>query len=1063
MSFPIRVAVLLSWSAALCSAASEEGSQFFERKVEPILRESCFKCHSHSAEKIKGGLVLDSREAALTGGDTGPAVVPGDADKSLLIEAIGYKNADLQMPPKGKQLGAEQVAVLTQWVKMGAPWPDSGGQKMSTRPKGRITEEDRKWWSFQPIAEVAPPKLDDGGWCANDVDRFVFKKLADQALKPAPRAEPEQLVRRVYFDVIGLPPTPAEVDTFVHGQETYADLVDRLLESPQYGEHWARHWLDLVRYAESDGYKADEYRPDAWRYRDYVIDAFNRDKPYDRFVQEQLAGDELFPGQFDALVATGFLRHGIYEYNNRDAIGQWTNMLNDITDVTADVFMGLGLQCARCHDHKFDPILQKDYFRLQAFFAPLAMPEKVTFKAPEEQTAQLKVWKQKTASLRAQIDGIVEPVKKKDAEAAIKKFPPDVQAMLRKPAAERTPWEEQIAEIAYRQVTYEWDHLLNKMRGSSKDKLVGLQRQLAAFDSIKPPSPAVLQCARDVGSAAPPVTIPKKASAGEVEPGFLTLLDEMPAVIEPSGPHSTGRRTALARWLTDPRNPLTARVAVNRVWQYHFGRGLVANASDFGKLGDAPSHPELLDWLASRFIAEGWSFKKLHRTILLSAAYQQSTHNPMAETARLKDPENRWLWRASTRRMDAEQIRDAILSVTGELQPESTGPSVDAATPRRTIYTKVLRNTRDPVLDVFDVPEGFTSMAQRNVTTTPTQCLLMMNSPWSLHRAQAFAGRLRRESSEDEARVVSDAYRLAMGRAPSAAESDAALKFLEEQTRRSGRPRERKQIAPFTSEKMPMRDGRAAVFTPGTSMDRLTIPDNPAFPSGDFTAEAFIVLRSLYEDGEVRTIVAQGDGHSGHPGWSLGVTGKKSRYKPQTLVLLLSGDHPWSDKDPVEPIFSGLHIELGRPYFVAVSVDLDDAGERGVTFYTKDLANDDEPIQVATLSHKVTSGIRSPAPLQVGARGADDKNLFDGLVDDVRISNVALAAEHLLINDPASSEHTVGYWKFENDPGVYKDSSQYGGDIEAKIIDAPKIEPRASALVDFCHVLLNSNEFLYVD
>ena len=310
--------------------------------------------------------------------------------------------------------------------------------------------------------------------------------------------------------------------------------MDKLLESPRYGEHWARHWLDLVRYADSDGYKIDELRPNAWRYRDYVIRAFNEDKPYDRFVLEQLAGDELFPDSLDALVATGFLRHGIYEYNNRDAVGQWTNSLNEITDVTGDVFFGLGLQCARCHDHKFDPILQKDYFRLQAFFAPLRPRDDLPLATGAQQAhyaEALEPWKAKTVELRAEIQAIENPAKEKAAEDAIKKFPPETQAILRKPVAERTPWEKQIGELAFRQVLYEWDHLFGRLHAADKDKLVGLQKQLASFDKQKPaPLPAV-PCVTDVGPEAPPVTIPKKANLGPIEPGFPSVLEEKPAVI----------------------------------------------------------------------------------------------------------------------------------------------------------------------------------------------------------------------------------------------------------------------------------------------------------------------------------------------------------------------------------------------------------------------------------------------------------------------------------------------------------------------------------------------------
>ena len=433
-----------------------EGADFFEKKVAPIFKEQCYKCHSHSADKIKGGLVLDSADGAFNGGDTGPAVVPGDLAKSLLITAVRYQDDDLQMPPKGKKLSDEQIATLTDWVKMGAPWPKpAGGQKMAVRAKGKITDEDRKWWAFQPMAKPEPPAVDDKGWCVNEIDRFIFKKLAENGLAPAPPAKPEQLARRIYFDLTGLPPTPEEsaafaVESIRDPQSAIRSLTARLLASPRYGERWARHWLDLVRYAESDGFKADDYRPNVWRYRDYVIAAFNADKPYDRFVQEQLAGDELFPGDPEARNGTAFLRHWIYEYNNRDVVMQWTNILNDVTDVTADVFLGLGVQCARCHDHKFDPILQKDYYRLQAFFAPLQPRDDLLLATPQDEAVyrgKLKVWEEKTADIRGQIAELEKTYRGKVAEEVIGKFPPETEALLRKSAAERTPLEQQLAEI----------------------------------------------------------------------------------------------------------------------------------------------------------------------------------------------------------------------------------------------------------------------------------------------------------------------------------------------------------------------------------------------------------------------------------------------------------------------------------------------------------------------------------------------------------------------------------------------------------------------------------------
>ncbi len=1047
---------------------SPESAEFFEKKIAPIFKEHCFKCHSHSAEKIKGGLVLDSADGAFTGGDTGPAVVPGDVAKSLLITAVGYKDDDLQMPPKGKKLSEEQIALLTDWVKMGAPWPKATGQKMTVRAKGKITVEDRKWWAFQPMAKPEMPTVDDHGWCANEIDRFVFAKLSENKLTPAPAAKPEQLARRLYFDLTGLPPTPEEVAAFADSatrnqKPETRNLIDKLLASPRYGERWARHWLDLVRYAESDGFKADDYRPHAWHYRDYVIAAFNNDKPYDRFVQEQLAGDELFPGDPEARNGTAFLRHWIYEYNNRDVATQWTNILNDVTDVTADVFLGLGVQCARCHDHKFDPILQKDYYRLQAFFAPIQVRDDLLLATPEEEAVyrgKLKTWEEKTAEIRGQMADLEKPYREKVAEEAMTKFPPETEALLRKPDAERTPLEQQLAELAYRQITYEFDRLLNKMKAADKDKYVALTKQLDAFNADKPAAPAPAFCVTDIGAKASPVRIPKKETLGEIEPGFLTLLDSSPASIQPIQ-NSSGRRAALARWLTDPENPLTARVIVNRVWQYHFGTGLVATSSDFGKLGQPPSHPELLDWLARRFIADGWSLKKLHRLILTSATWQQSAIGDRL-SAISKDPENRLLSRATTRRLDAEQIRDAILATTGELDLTASGPSVDAGRPRRSIFTKVLRNTHDPLLEVFDLPEGFSSVSERNVTTTPTQSLLLINSPWMIARAGALARRLQRENSADLREQLTDAVRLAFGRDPAAGEIESVQQFLAGQEKMIAARKQPVQETPFVSDKIRFRDGHGALFAPGSAQERLGVPKIDDLPDGDFTIEAFVHLRSTADDAQVRTIASHWDGVKGHAGWSVGVTGKKSRYKPGTLVLQLSGTgSPAADN--AEPIFSGLSVEPGKPYFIAVAIKLADTAESGITFYVKDMTNDDEPMIAANVPHTTTANIRGTAPLTIGGRSGEAKHLWDGVIDDMRLSNAALAKEELLVTKEGASEQTRGYWRFEPTPGVFKDSSSFAHDIEPRAIAPPKIDAKLGALTDFCHVLLNSNEFLYVD
>src|ERR1043166_9019452 len=827
---------MLLVTGILSGTISFAADDFFASRVQPIFQERCFKCHSHSAEKIKGGLVLDSLDAMLTGGDSGPAIVPGNPNKSLLVQAIRYTNEDLQMPPTkngGEKLSEAEIASIEQWVKDGAAWP--GQTTKAKRVRGKITEEDRKWWAFQPLAKVSPPDITND-WTRNDIDRFIFAALAQKELRPAREANRIALARRLYFDLWGLPPPPEQMEAFLSDSSlgAYEKLVDRLLASPRYGERWARHWLDLVRYADSDGYRIDDFRPTAWHYRDYVINALNNDKPYDEFVREQIAGDEMTPRTPERLIATGYLRHWIYEYNNRDVVGQWNTILNDITDTTGDVFLGLGVQCARCHDHKFDPILQKDYYRLQSFFAAILPREDIdaaTDAERAEYNAKLAKWEEMTKEIRAQIAELEAPYRKKAQGVILPKFIEEIRALIDKPVAERMPWEHQIAELAYRQVTYEEARM--KITGDDREKHVGLLKQLAKFDGFKPAPLPHAWLVTDTGPIAPPTFIPKKTNQ-VIEPGLLSVIDEKPInVFFPAGmTNTTGRRTALAQWFTRPDNPLTPRVIVNRVWQYHFGRGLVSTSSDFGHLGEKRSHPELLDWLARRFVEEGWSLKKLHRLIVTSATYRQASsswRDELRESPSISvkadersgtrpsndprkiDPENHLLWHFPMHRLDAEQVRDSILAVTGELQLDAGGPPVDAFKPRRSIYTKVMRNSRDPLLDVFEEPQNFSSASQRDTTTTPVQSLMLINSQYMLQRARAFAARLQKSGITSEKELVRSAYQLAFGREPSGDESSTALKFIRDQQKRVNVERASSAVAGFIGDKIPYRDGKAAL------------------------------------------------------------------------------------------------------------------------------------------------------------------------------------------------------------------------------------------------------------
>jgi hypothetical protein len=775
--------------------------RFFEQNVRPVLVESCFSCHSSSGQK--GGLRLDSLEAILRGGDSGPALVPGKPAESLLVEAINYDGPE--MPPAGK-LTPEKIDVLTRWVSLGAQWPARDGNASHAALRGDLSgksgdmgtggrSEQPPLWSFRPIRRPEIPDVRGGSspagadWATNPVDRFILRKLADHDLSPAPPADGVTLIRRVTFDLTGLPPTPEDVATFLSDDrpDAYDRLVDRLLASPRYGQRWARHWLDLVRYAESDGFRQDAFRPDAWRYRDYVVHSFDADKPYDRFVSEQLAGDEIDPDDPELRVATGYLRLWPYEYNQRNVAGQWADILNDVTDVTGEVFLGMSIGCARCHDHKFDPILQEDYYRLQAFFAPLMPRDDLPFARPrewEDYRRRHEAWQKEAADVLREMDAIARPYQERGTASALAKFQDDIRAVLARPEAERTPLERQIGALAYRQVAYEHAQVPATLKGRDKLRWAELQATLTRHESLKPKEPGTVLAATDVGPVSPPTVIPGARRRGAIEPGFPRALDPSAARIQapPSAPRSTGRRLALARWLGRPDHPLSTRVIVNRIWQYHFGRGLAGTPSDFGRLGEPPSHPELLDWLASEFVAGGWRWKPMHRLIVTSAVYRQSSHRPLDEVVRAAriDPQDRLLWKQSVRRLDAEEIRDAMLAASGELDPRMGGPSDDPSRTRRTIETRIVRNAPDALLSAFDAPDGSGSTPRRDTTTTSTQALMLLNGPWTLARARSFTARVERltAGSAGQRDRIALAYRLAMARPADPAEVEEGAAFV---------------------------------------------------------------------------------------------------------------------------------------------------------------------------------------------------------------------------------------------------------------------------------------------
>ncbi len=666
---------------------------------------------------------------------------------------------------------------------------------------------------FQAPQRPPVPAVEHKSWVINPIDAFILARLEAEGLAPSPRADKLRLLRRVTFDLTGLPPTFAEQEAFLsdNSPNAYRKIVERLLASPHYGERWAQHWLDLVRYAESDGFKADDLRPAAYCYRDYVIRALNADLPYDRFVCQQLAGDELEPDNPDARIATGFLRLWPDEYNAANLEQRRQEILDDVTDVTGQVFLGLTFGCARCHDHKYDPILQTDYFRLQAFFTPLRPRDDLPAATPQEQREyqrRLDAWQAASRAIRAEMEKLIADKRSQQRTYALGKFRPEIQQAVLTPDEKRTPYQRQIALIAEKQLHDAELTAPSRLPPDKKKRYQELERQLSALAVPRPQPLPQAMAATDVGLEVPPTHLLAggdwRKPLQEVQSGFPQFLDKSTPQIRPIPERkSTGRRSALARWLTRKDNPLTARVLVNRLWQHHFGIGIVGTSSDFGAVGDAPTHPELLDWLAVEFVENGWSLKHMHRLMVMSAAYCQDSRvdpaNPPHHQALRVDRDNHLLWHARRRRLEGEAVRDAMLALSGELNFRMFGPSARPKLPeniskyawkpdprpedqhRRSIYVLAQRNMRYPLFDAFDLPDMHNSCARRLTTTTAPQALLLLNSDFVLERSQALAANLNERFGSDETRMVAEGYRLAWSRQPNTEEIQHGLRFLTKQ------------------------------------------------------------------------------------------------------------------------------------------------------------------------------------------------------------------------------------------------------------------------------------------
>ena len=678
------------------------------------------------------------------------------------------------------------------------------------------TSETASGWEFHKPQFHEPRAVRDSAWIRNGVDNFVLARLEQQGLHSAPEASKEALIRRAYLDLIGLPPTPEQVDAFVRDDSASAfeKVVDGLLASPHYGERWARHWLDLARYAESEGFKSDETRPYAWRYRDYVIRSLNDDKPYDRFVREQIAGDELWPDDPQAKIATGFLRHYPDESNARNLYQRRQEILNDDTDTVGAVFLALTFGCARCHDHKYDPISQADYYRLQAFLAGLRADDAIPAASPDEireHDAKLAVWEEKTRAIRGEMAEILKPKREAILKDYFDKYPAEIQQSLLKAPGERSSMDwilhykaAQYLEAGSYQYLAPDSACMAALKPPQKKRYNELKKELEKYADLKPAELPLGTGIADACREAPKTYVLRKgvydAFKEEVQAGFPKAVDTAePTIVPPAGLNSSGRRTALANWLASPDNPLTARVMVNRVWQHHFGRGIVGTPGDFGVQGERPSHPELLDWLALQFVRDGWSLKKLHRLIMTSAAYRQSAAND--SLAMKSDPEDRLLWRFPRQRLEAEVIRDSALCVAGLLDETMGGPSVFPEIPpglevrggwpvtedqgarnRRSIYIFVRRNVRYPMLEAFDMPDPYETCPRRYMTTTPSQALMLLNNKLTLTWARHLAGRVLKQAGDDRQEIIDAAFRLAYGRHAAPEEMKTIGDFLDRQT-----------------------------------------------------------------------------------------------------------------------------------------------------------------------------------------------------------------------------------------------------------------------------------------
>jgi len=770
----------------------------FTRDIQPIFRTRCSSCHG--SEVQMSGLRLDSRPSLLKGGKSGQsAIVPGKSSESLLIRYVSGLDPKVVMPPTGERLRPAEINLLSEWIDEGASWPEQTAE--SRQQGGQVTDH----WAFKPVQKAEVPAVKNAAWVRNPIDSFILAKLEGKGWVPSQTAEPRALLRRVYLDVIGLPPSVAEQEAFVKSPtpEALDRIVMDLLCRPAYGERWTRHWLDLVRYAETNGYERDATKPNVWRYRDYVIRSLNDDKPFDRFVLEQLAGDELPNSSADTLIATGFHRLGPWDDEPADPKTDRYDQLDDVVSTTAQAFLGLTVGCARCHDHKFDPLTQADYYGLVAIFNGLERPrngrteldlplgKRSEVDAELSRDRLIEAFKQQLAELR-------ESHRKETLDSRPSTLSPEAIAAFLTDPPQRDETQRQLVE----KFSAALDDAIDALAPTDdKGKIDSLKKRIEQTRNVTTDLPrGYYMVEAEAVPAATHVLIRGKVGnlGPEVGPGVPAVLTSQQPLF-PAPQRTSLRRMTLAQWIASPENPLTARVIVNRVWQHHFGEGLVRTASDFGRLGEKPSHPELLDWLASWFVQEGWSFKKLHQLILTSNTYRMSkSWNPKFGA---EDPENRLLWRVSPKRLEVEAMWDSALSVSGQLNHQMFGPSMYPFVPeaalqghsdpgkiwkpfdeddasRRAIYAFVKRSLLIPLFEVLDFCDTARTVASRQITSVAPQALSLFNGDFVNRQSRHFANRLEAEAGPDYERQIERAYLLALCRPVRDSEKTEMLAFL---------------------------------------------------------------------------------------------------------------------------------------------------------------------------------------------------------------------------------------------------------------------------------------------